>query len=104
MDNSLPAAGYLKVTLPSGVFSSGPSSCHAWEVTTTLDAPASLSSSWNLGTYALGYCSFTTALSAGTTYGVRLTGGVPCAVGVFAPVVLSTTLTDSAVATIVGPL
>lgn len=90
---------YLLVSLPASAATWGGANtvgCSAWALKDTLTAPVALDAAWIAGSLdANNYCSFATALSANTAYGVRLLGSSATA-GVHAPVALSTWNTNTA--------
>jgi len=93
----------MKITLPAAAATwvAGVSTCNAWALGSSLTAPVAGDAAWLVGALdANDYCSWSVALSANKAYGVQLTGSA-AAVGVHAPVDLSTWNTN--VATNKGP-
>jgi hypothetical protein len=103
LDSALPASAYMYVTLPSAHVPTiaTPSVIHAWALTTSLTPPTTAS---NLGTCTwsapLLKCTFASALTAGTSYGLAIPGSGAVA-GSFAPVAIETRMNNLATA---GPV
>ena len=108
LDNTLPAGGYLKVTLPSTMVHVQEATCHHWAL-----AAGSLASGFTYGTdtptgtlntvSGSYYCSFTTALTGGVAYGLALGRTTSSATaGVYAPVALQTRMNRET--TNIGPV
>lgn len=79
-DNAIPKGGFLKITLPTGVTGFTPTACNAWPLAgaTTLKYPGDTATGIVKGTVAgstgVYYCSYASALTAATAYGVHLPG------------------------------
>jgi len=103
LDNTLPVGGFLKVDLPSGLGHT-PTSCSHWAVTAGSlgEAPTTATQTIPTGSTPTFYCSFETALSANTAYGLALAGEANAVSGVYAPVGLSTRM--NSVTTNIGPV
>ena len=105
LDNPLPTTGYMMITLPSGASHTpavtATSFPHVWPLGTTLDPPTT---PVNKGTcsYAapLLKCTFATALTAKTSYGLAMPGS-GAVVGSFAPISIETRMNNLATA---GPV
>ena len=89
LDNPLPVGAYIKVTFPWDL-DHVPTSCSHWEVShdslgTAPETPTGTMASVS-GSY---YCSFATALNAGTAYGLSLTSSTSTALqNDYAPIAL----------------
>lgn len=100
LDNALATGSYVYVDMPAGVTVSG---CAFWALGDDTDAPDALSASWITGSYSSGICTTLGALAANTAYGMQLGASVSGA-GVYAPIGLSTALTnDLGTAATLGP-
>merc|ERR1712110_1399777 len=98
LDNPLPAAGYLMVGIPSGAsYTPTAAGVHVWPLTTSFAVPAT---AVNAGTCAWGTnvlsCTFATALTANTAYGMEIVGGAMAAAGTWAPVTMETRMNNAA--------
>jgi hypothetical protein len=95
LDNSLPAGGFLKVDLPA-TLTHTPTSCSHWAVAAgSLGEAPTTATGTILANSPTFYCSFATALSADTAYGLALAGSSTAQVGVYAPVGLSTRMNSA---------
>jgi hypothetical protein len=92
LDSDLPAAGYLLVGIPAGAtFTPTGTGVHAWALTTSLAVPAKSS---NAGTCAFANnvldCTFASALTKNTAYGMVIPGDANAKVGQWGPVSMET--------------
>merc|ERR1712157_285227 len=102
LDNPLPAAGYLRVGLPSAAgftpdVAAATARIHVWALETSFAVPATVT---NAGTCAFSNnvldCTFASALTANTAYGMEIKGGAMGAVGSWAPVTMMTRMNNAA--------
>lgn len=92
-ENDIPKGGYLEITFPSSSFT--PTSCHAWSLTgaANLKYPGDKATTRILGTIAGSaptfYCTWASALSGGTAYGIHFDAAASTlTAGQYAPVAL----------------
>lgn len=99
LDNALPAAGYLRVGIPSASgFTPQTSGVHVWALGNTLAAPATASNAgtctWANNVLA---CTFASDLTAMTAYGLEMTTATAMsAAGSWAPITMETRMNDAA--------
>lgn len=103
LDNALPAAGYLRIGIPSasgftptgGALTSG---VHVWALTTSFAVPTTVANAGTCGSFANNQmdCTFATALAANTAYGMVVPGATMATTGTWAPVTLETRMNDDA--------
>lgn len=102
MDCDLPAAGYLRVGIPSASsYTPATTGVHVWPLTTSFTVPTSS----NAGTCTFASnvlaCTFATALTKNTAYGLTMTGSGIAAAGSWAPITMETRMNNLATA---GPV
>lgn len=96
LDNALPAAGFLRVTLPSGL-SHAFSTCNAFALGATFKAPTTFTHVGTVsGSGSIFFCTFSAAMAANTAYGVALgVASSTATAGVYAPIGLQTRMNSN---------
>lgn len=97
-ENTIPVGGYLKIAFPTAANAFVPTKCNAWSLTgvSTLAYPGDTATGLITGTIAGSaptfYCTWTTALTGGASYGIHLyAASSALAEGQYAPIVLQST-------------